>query len=316
MIINLPALLFAVRNFADGVQKITAEVALANLTATIVVRNELLLISLYHAFNYIPCWKFQCHRMLHSIGGLHVGAGVATFIWILLYMSNMYSKDVFSGTAEDWILFVTVAIIALCLLLMIVTALRPVRVRYHNVWEYTHRFVGWFSLAILVVHVVTKAFIQPVPLAIFSTPLPYLTFICLISVFYVWFTIRKVKVQTITGNGIAIIKFPGKPTMKDGTVARISKNCLQWHAFSIAMTNQSEFGVIIAGTGDWTQSLVHSVAEGLGPQKMWIRGVNPPGFMKMHRKILKFLTDFRCLLSRCYTCNRSRNRPMHFPNYQ
>jgi hypothetical protein len=83
---------------------------------------------------------------------------------------------------------ITVVVIAVGLTLMIITALRPLRERYHNLWEYTHRSVGWFSLFSLVVHVVAKAATAK-PIAIFETPLPYLTIICLISVFYIWFTV-------------------------------------------------------------------------------------------------------------------------------
>jgi hypothetical protein len=292
IIINLPGLVFAFHHLAtkteNDLQETFAYIAIANLTATIVVRNELLLAGLYYSFNYIPFWKFQFHRMLHSIGGLHVGAGIATFVWIMVYMSNMYTRSPFPITLQEWVLFFSVGILAVCLFIMIVTALRPIRERYHNLWEYTHRFVGWFSLFVLVVHLIAKASTQPAPLAIFKGPLPYLTIICFIGVFYVWFTVRKVKVETTTGKGVAIIKFPGRPTMKDGTFARVSKDGLEWHAFSVAMTDTEtpNFAIIVGAAGDWTRSLVDSVSEGFGPEKMWIRGVNPPGFMTMHRMFL------------------------------
>jgi hypothetical protein len=297
---------------------ILAYIAVANLTITIIVRNELLLAGLYYSFNFIPFWKFQFHRMLHSIGGLHVGASIATFVWILVYMTTMYSKSKFHGTPQEWTLYVTVALLALCLFLMIVTALRPIRERYHNLWEYTHRFVGWFSLLVLVIHVSARASMQSAPIGIFETPLPYLTIACLVSVFYVWFTVRKVHVQTSTGTGVAIIKFPGRPTMKDGTFARVSKDFLQWHAFSVAMTdlNKPDFAIIVRAAGDWTRDLVDSISEGLGPEKMWIRGVNPPGFVKMHRTspFFNFAKDFRCILSCCYSGYWSWDCAMHSSN--
>lgn len=229
--------------------------------------------------------------MPHSIGGLHVGSGIATFVWILVYMLNMYTKAVFHGTTREWILYVTIALLAVCLFLIIITGLRPVRERYHNFWEYTHRFVGWFSLAILVIHVSAKATMQPVPLGIFETPLPYLTIVCIFSVFYVWFTVRKVKVEASACNGVAIIKFPGRLTMKDGTFARVSSDFFEWHSFSVAMadTDKPNFAIIVSAAGDWTQSLVEAVSKGLGAKKMWIRGVNPPGFMTMHRVFLFYI---------------------------
>ena len=56
--------------------------------------------------------------------------------------------------------------------------------------------------------------------------------------------------------------------------------------------DKPNFAIIVGAAGDWTRSLVESVSEGLGPEKMWIRGVNPPGFMTMHRTFYSlFLAD-------------------------
>jgi hypothetical protein len=283
VLFNLPGIL-AFRQFGESSTSMFAYFAIANLTITILIRNELLLTFLYWSFNYIPFFKFQFHRMLHSVGGLHVGAAVATVVWVFVYMIDIFTKTTLNRSWPEWIMRITVVVIAVGLMLMIITALRPIRERHHNLWEYTHRFVGWFSLFSLVLHVVAKAATAQ-PGAIFLTPLPYLTLVCLISVFYVWFTVRKAPIISFAGKDVAIIKFPGKPTMRDGTVVRVSTDFLEWHAFSAAMTDHSkpDFGIIISPVGDWTQSLVEKVESGRGPERMWIRGVNPPGFMHMHR---------------------------------
>lgn len=300
---NLPGVLFAFNRLAtktedfatdalseSSTQRIFAYLSVFNLTMTIVIRNELLLTLLYWSFNYVPVFKFQFHRMLHSIGGLHVGAGFATFVWILVYMINMFARTTFGCTWQEWIMRITIVIMVAGLSVMILTALRPIRERYHNLWEYTHRFVGWFTLLNLVLHVIAKSATSR-PATIFSTPLPYLTLVCLISVFYIWFTAQQVPVEASSGTGVAIVKFPCRPTMKDGTFARVSTDFLQWHAFSVAMTNntKSEFAIIVGAAGDWTRSLVNGVAAGHGPTRMWIRGITPPGFMHMHRILIFIL---------------------------
>jgi hypothetical protein len=288
---NVPGIVVGVHQFASSTA-LFAYLALANLTVTILVRNELVLLFLYWSFKYIPIFKFPCHRMLHSIGGLHVGTGIATDVWIIVYAVRMFTRP-FDRTWPEWTMRTTVVIIAIALTLMIATALSPIRRRHHNLWEYVHRYVGWFSLVNLTLHVIANAAtLPPNPSAVFYTPLPYLTTVCLVSVFYVWFTVRKVSITTFVPHGagstVAIIKFPGRPTMKDGTVARVSTDCFQWHAFSIAMADGAKpnFGIIVCPLGDWTRSLVESVSLRDGPKKMWIRGVNPPGFMHMHRTIL------------------------------
>jgi hypothetical protein len=274
----------AVYHFYSQSTPLFAYFALGNLTITILVRNELLLIFFYWSFKFIPVFKFQLHRMLISIGGLHVGAGIATDVWIIVYSVHMFTQTSFSGTWPEWIMRVTVIIIAAGLTLMVVTSLAPLRSRYHNVWEYTHRFVGWFSLVTLVVHILAKAATMNTVGAIFKTPLPYLTIICLASVFYVWFTARRVPVMTYSGHHVALIKFPGKPTMQAGAVVRVSTNLLEWHAFGVALVDPAkrDFGIIVAPAGDWTRTLVDKIAKGEAQGMMWIRGINSVGFMYMH----------------------------------
>jgi hypothetical protein len=308
--------ILAIHQFALESTTFFAYLSLANLTVTVLVRNELLLTFLYWSFKYIPWFKFPFHRMLHSIGGLHFGAGIATDVWIFVYLVDMFSRIKFNGTWPEWIMRTTVVIIAIGLTLMIVTALPPIRARYHNVWENTHRFVGWLSLLALVLHVIAKA-VTTNARETSRTPLPYLTLICIASVFYIWITVRRVPITTHSPRGgISIIKFPGRPTMSDGTVARVSFNLLEWHAFSIAMVDCStpEFGIIVAPAGDWTCDLVEKVICGEQPNTMWIRGVNPPGFMHMHRIALLLNSDRRCIFKGRNTRNGCRNCTMPSPD--
>lgn len=93
--------------------------------------------------------------------------------------------------------------------------------------------------------------------------------------------------------------------MANGTFARISRDGIQWHAFSVAMSNthsglkpasdteaqrtkvKPEFSLIVARAGDWTTKLIRDALEGKGPERMFIRGVQPPGFMYMHHAYKK-----------------------------
>jgi hypothetical protein len=222
VLFNVPGIILVAQQSES--ETLFAYLSLANLTTTILVRNELLLTFLYWSFAYVPCFKFQLHRMLHSIGGLHVGAGIATNACIFVYLVSLF-RTPFNGTLPEWAMRVTVLIIAVGLTFMVATSISPVRRRYHDTWEHIHRYVGWFSLLNLVLHVIAKG-ATATHWAIFYTPLPYLTIICLTSVFYIWFTVRRVAIITISGDNITIIKFPRRPTMKDGIVARVSTNLL------------------------------------------------------------------------------------------
>ncbi|CAE6446353.1 unnamed protein product [Rhizoctonia solani] len=270
---------------------LVADASLINLTIVVLVRNELLLAGLYWSFNFVPFRRFYFHRMLHSIGGLHVGCAFATFLWIIFYVVEL-GKNISFNTPLNVALFTTALILPLGISVIITFALRPLRERYHNVWEYTHRFVGWFVVADLVAHLGLKACSLPNPHDLFRTALPYLTIACIISIFYVWFTVRRAKVSINANHSVAMVKFQGRPTLDDGTFARISRNGLEWHAFSVATTDfqKREFSLIVGRAGDWTTKLIHDSIAREGPEHLYIRGVNPPGFMHMHHSYKKVVT--------------------------
>ncbi|KAG8678737.1 hypothetical protein FRC09_019585, partial [Ceratobasidium sp. 395] len=144
----------------------------------------------------------------------------------------------------------------------------------------------------LVAHLALRAFTLPNPHDLFRTALPYLTLACIVSIFYVWFTVRRVPVSVTANHSVAIVKFPGRPTLNDGTFARISRDGLQWHAFSVATTDfeKQEFSLIIGRAGDWTTGLIHDSIARRAPERLFIRGVNPPGFMHMHHAYKKVVT--------------------------
>ncbi|KAF8674235.1 nitric oxide dioxygenase [Rhizoctonia solani] len=270
---------------------LVADASLINLTIVVLVRNELLLAGLYWSFNYVPFRRFYFHRMIHSIGGLHVGCAFATFLWIIFYVVELGKNTPFN-TPLNIAMFITALILPLGIAVIITFALRPLRERYHNIWEYTHRFVGWFIVADLVAHLTLKALALPNPRDLFHTALPYLTIACVISIFYVWFTVRRAKVTINANHSVAIVKFQGLPTLDDGTFARISRNGLEWHAFSVATTDfeKREFSLIVGRAGDWTTKLIHDSVAREGPERLYIRGVNPPGFMHMHHAYKKVVT--------------------------
>lgn len=186
-------------------------------------------------------------------------------------------------------LLTTALILPLGITIIIVFALRPLRERFHNAWEYTHRYVGWFVVADLVAHLAIKSVTLADPIQMLYTSLPYLTLVCIISIFYIWFTVRRAPVSVQANRSIAVVTFPGVPTLRHGSFARISRDGVQWHAFSVAMTNfeKQEFSLIIGRAGDWTTGLINDSMGARGPERIYIRSVNPPGFMYMHQSYKK-----------------------------
>jgi len=108
------------------------------------------------------------------------------------------------------------------------------------------------------------------------------------------------------------------------TFARISKNWWEWHAFSVALSDHSqpkkpEFSLIVGRAGDWTTGLIGDSVAGSAPPTLYIRGVNPPGFMHMHHAYKKgmsskvytsiFFSDFFMLPFSRYGLYWRRNCP-------
>ncbi|KAJ1300378.1 hypothetical protein OPQ81_005197 [Rhizoctonia solani] len=291
-VINIPFFLYVSKLSPSAARtNYTAQASLVNLTITVLVRNELLLTGLYWAFSKVPFRRFYAHRMLHSIGGLHVGCAFGTFGWIIFYTIEV-ARSASIDSPLDIALLITAIILPLGIAVIIVFALRPLRERFHNIWEYTHRFVGWTVVADLVAHLGVKAATLESPKQLFYTSLPYLTLVCITSIFYIWFTVRHAEISIQANRSVAVVTLPGAPTMRSGTFARISRDGFQWHAFSVAMTNfeKREFSLIVGRAGDWTTELIHDALGSQGPERIYIRGVCPPGFMYMHRSYKKVVT--------------------------
>ncbi|CEL62201.1 hypothetical protein RSOLAG1IB_10283 [Rhizoctonia solani AG-1 IB] len=290
--INIPFFLYVSQNSPSIARtNFIAQASLVNLTITVLVRNELLLAGLYWAFSKIPFRRFYAHRMLHSIGGLHVGCAFGTFIWIIFYTVEV-GRSTSLNSSLDIALLITSIVLPVGITVIIIFALRPLRERFHDAWEYTHRYVGWTVIVDLIVHLGLKAATLDAPEQLFYTSLPYLTLACVVSIFYIWFTVRRAEISIQANRSVAVVTFPGTPTMRSGTFARISRDGFQWHAFSVAMTNfeKREFSLIVGRAGDWTTGLINDALNAQGPERIYIRGVCPPGFMYMHRSYKKVVT--------------------------
>ncbi|KAG8721165.1 hypothetical protein FRC09_008344 [Ceratobasidium sp. 395] len=78
-------------------------------------------------------------------------------IRIILYVAEIGMEVNLSSTLE-FALLATALILPVGITVIIGFALRPIREQYHNAREYTHRYVGWFVVADLIVHLVVMAF--------------------------------------------------------------------------------------------------------------------------------------------------------------
>ncbi|CAF0817264.1 unnamed protein product [Rotaria sp. Silwood1] len=249
-------------------------IAVCELFFGVLVRNEIFIASLHLLVALTPCFKYEFNRMLHCIGGLHVSSAFAAFFWLLI---SLICERHGSGVR------ITGGIILFLILCISSTAMPIVRRRFHNTFERIHRYIGWTSLFILIVHVI---FIQLDNFNSFSTKalfnVPVLILLVIIIIILLpWICIRKVLVQyDQPSKDLTILTFP-RAIYPYGSFTRISLDGYEWHAFAIALSDpcMDQHSVLVAAAGDWTKTLADDYRNNKLPQYVWIRQIKGLGFM-------------------------------------
>lgn len=258
-----------------------------NILISVLIRNELFLISLYRVVTSTPHWTYLRLRhllanSLFHIGGIHSGCGVSSLIWLMyLCLSITTSHSISIVMIGYGLLFLT--------FLVVVTAIHPTfRNRFHNVFEKIHRFAGWTILIftwIFVILLINENKTDPI-----NNPVLWLLVVITISIFTPWAMISKVPIAAnVISNHVIILNLKVK-NRKPGTFIRISKSPWgEWHSFAtIFFPNQEELCLIVSNNGDWTKCLIENV-----PQYLWIRPICSPGFMAtlpMFKKVVCIAT--------------------------
>ena len=259
-------------------------ISICELLFGVLVRNEIFISILHRLVALIPICRYECNRMLHCIGGLHVSAACTAFVWLLI--SLIVESHGFGAR-------ITGALLLAFIIGISCTAIPIVRRQYHNTFEYVHRYAGWTSLLILIVHVI---FLQLDKYASFHinalVNLPVIVLFCIISIIFLpWICISKVVVEYAQpSNDLTIVTFP-RALNPYGSTTRISLDGREWHAFAIALTNpyENKHSLVIAAAGDWTKELAENYRRQQLSNKMWVRQIKGLGFMysiHAYRKVL------------------------------
>ncbi|CAF0882026.1 unnamed protein product [Rotaria sordida] len=270
--------------FTHIIQVSGGTIAICELLFGVLVRNEIFIALLHRFVALIPCFKYEFNRMLHCIGGLHVSSAIACLFWLLISLSCEHH-----GLGVR----ITGGIILFLILLISLTAIPIVRRRFHNTFEHIHRYIGWTSLIILIIHVI---FIQLEKFDSFNTKtlfnIPVLILLAIIIIIFLpWICVRKVFVQyNQPSKDLTILTFP-HALYPYGSFTRISFDGHEWHAFAIALTDPctDQHSVLIAAAGDWTKTLADDYRNNKLPQHVWIRRIKGLGFMHSihaYRKVL------------------------------
>lgn len=100
-----------------------------------------------------PLWmRLQAAYILHHIGGVHSGAAIASVMWLAYDLSRRlieHCPNCFSTSVYYGIETVLRGLLLAILTLACIGAHPWVRRKHHNVFEVTHRALGWSGLVTL-----------------------------------------------------------------------------------------------------------------------------------------------------------------------
>jgi hypothetical protein len=237
-----------------------ADMALANMALAVLVRQQYVINLFFRLATAAPVsWPLRVRWTLAKVyhfGGLHVGGAVAGTLWFLAYAVRV--RDLISYT------------LGLLLVVLVVSATRPVRTRFHDLFERVHRFGGWTALILLWVWTI-RLHGGDLPAAPGFWVLAVLTF----SVALPWLRLRRVPVAIERPSShVALARFDHGVTPFAGSSTAVSRSPLrEWHSFAnVPEPGRSGFRLTISRAGDWTGSFIDDA-----PSRVWVKGITTAG---------------------------------------
>lgn len=268
-----------------------------NLATAVLIRQDFVINALYTIACSVPKpWplfvRARCAKIYH-LGGVHSGAAISAGGWLLATniadivcmssgssCSNWGHQSV-EAKVVSWILAMLFAV-------MITLAWPTMRKKHHDLFEMTHRFVGWTMLALFWVQVVlTNKDSAPEGVSLGSaclrSPAFWLLAVSTASVASSWLFLRKVPVEAEVLSDHAVRLHFDYTVPVNGSFTRLSRRPLiEWHSFATipapeANNNRPKgYSLVVSNAGDWTKSTIRQP-----PTHIWTRGVPTCGVMRI-----------------------------------
>jgi predicted ferric reductase len=161
--------------------------------------------------------------------------------------------------------------------LMIVTAIGPIRQKFHNRFEHVHRFAGWTLLALFWAHNVAMVRDAAIPLT--SSLAFWLLCLITLSIASPWITLKKVPIEVEKPSNHAVgVHFNYGDTPFPGSSNALSLSPLrEWHSFANIPTPGTDgYRLVISRAGDWTGRFIDNP-----PDKVWVKGITTSGVARI-----------------------------------
>jgi hypothetical protein len=271
-------------------------IATISILVAVLVRNELFLSALYSVLVKssrsprvpIAIKNGVTSGLLH-IGGIHAGCGVASLLWLAVALADLPGR---TPDHRPWTAISLAGALLVQLSGMCVLAIPTVRRKHHNLFEYSHRLLGWSALLTLwafVLVTINSRTTNPAGGLLLldsasTSPELWLTAVATGLILAPWLTVRKVRVRCrVPSPAVVEIAFPGGS--RAGTFGRISRHALSdWHSFALVSTGRlaASHKMLISRAGDFTNELVNTP-----PSALYVRRVCYPGLpycVSMYRR--------------------------------
>jgi len=309
-IANMATLLVLAIRSASGAGSFTYRTAATavsvNLLVSIAVRNEHVVNSLFIVIGSWPQGApLGLRRMLakvYSYGGIHSSCAVAAFFWYISFLADFMVNFHHPGlnTIRTCIIETGFAIL-LELVIILIFAHPRMRIRHHDGFECTHRFLGWSLIVIFWAQIFllasAEAEIAKISLGASLVALPSFWIVIAITllVIYPWthLRLRDVEAEALSNHCVKLNFKYAK--VHYGQVIRITNTPLwETHAFAaipnarhaesdaeegretLSHAGEKGFSVLVSNAGDWTSKTIRNP-----PSKIYTRGVPQYGVLRV-----------------------------------
>ena len=256
--------------------------ASVNIGLAALMREQYFVNALFFVVTSAPLrWPLRVRAALaqvhHVGGGVHVGAAISATIWFALYSAGvLIAPPATAGTGQSAAITAVVLVIFAVLLGMGLCARPSMREKHHDLFEATHRYGGWATLALFtaltVLHAAAAA--GPAGPAIVESPNTWILFTLFVFAAIPWLQLRRVPVQVLNpSNHVSLVTF-AHGRVRTGSASRVARRPLgQWHSFAtMTFPDRDGYRIAISRAGGWTSAFI-----GDQPAHLWTRGVPTTG---------------------------------------
>ncbi|MTI02388.1 hypothetical protein [Roseibium sp. RKSG952] len=258
-----------------------ADMALINLSIGILIRQQRVVNALFWLATRVPTswplWiRWGVGKVFH-FGGLHSGCTVAGTIWFGFLLFGMVSNRVVGASIPSDLTLGLSATMVVLMTIMVISALGPIRARFHNAFEKIHRFAGWTVLALFWAQ--TISITHDMGGELLQSPAFWMLCLITLSILSPWLTLKRVSVEIEKpSNHAVIVRFNYGDTPFPGSSNAISHTPFgEYHSFAnIPAPDESGYRLAISRAGDWTGRFIDTP-----PDKVWVKGITTSGVARI-----------------------------------